>query len=234
MDYSRPERADRLAGEYVLGTLRGPARRRFEELLPAHPALRRAVVRWQDDLMPMAVAVAPVQPAAATWRGIEQRLFGRAERWWQRLAVWRGATAASVAAAAASLVLLLTLAPAPPRPGEAPLLVVMSPNLNATATQALLQKARFVASVSADGRALVLRPLDALPLEASRALELWSVPAKGAPRSLGLVAADRATRLLRARPLEDTAAFAVSVEPAGGSPTGAPTGPIIALGKLDS
>ena len=43
MDYSRPELADRLAAEYVAGTLRGAARRRFEALLPAHPQLRAAV-----------------------------------------------------------------------------------------------------------------------------------------------------------------------------------------------
>ena len=54
MDYSRPELADRLASGYVLGTLRGPARRRFEALLPAHAMLRGAVRDWQDRLMPLA------------------------------------------------------------------------------------------------------------------------------------------------------------------------------------
>jgi anti-sigma-K factor RskA len=58
------------------------------------------------------------------------------------------------------------------------------------------------------------------------------VPAQGAPRSLGLVAPGQATRVLRTRLLDDTAAFAVSVEPAGGSPTGAPTGPIVSLGRI--
>jgi anti-sigma-K factor RskA len=38
--------------------------------------------------------------------------------------------------------------------------------------------------------------------------------------------------LIRAQLLRDTAAFAVSVEPTGGSPTGAPTGPIVSVGKL--
>ena len=76
------------------------------------------------------------------------------------------------------------------------------------------------------------RPIDAPPLTAQQALELWAVPAQGAPRSLGLVRADGATTLLRAHLLDNTAAFAVSVEPAGGSPPGAPTGPIVSLGPL--
>lgn len=36
MNYRNPERIDRLAAEYALGTLRGPARRRFERLLRDH------------------------------------------------------------------------------------------------------------------------------------------------------------------------------------------------------
>jgi anti-sigma-K factor RskA len=48
------------------------------------------------------------------------------------------------------------------------------------------------------------------------------------------VAAQGATTVIRAELLRNTAAFAVSVEPAGGSPTGAPTGPIISVGKLES
>ena len=108
------------------------------------------------------------------------------------------------------------------------------PVQRSTPGPALLAKARFVASVSADGRGLVLKPLDALPIDADRALELWAVPPQGAPRSLGLVAKDASTRVIRVELLKNTAAFAVSVEPSGGSPTGAPTGPIISVGKLES
>jgi anti-sigma-K factor RskA len=224
MDYSRPALADRLASEYVLGTLRGPARRRFDALLPSHPALQQAVARWRGDLMPLTQAVAPVEPPDRVWAGVQRTLFRPTAaadgHGWHRVAVWRRlAGAASMAALA--LAVLLALPPAP----QPPIVVVLDPDPAAPA-------ARFVASVSADGRALLLRPLDDFQPAAGRALELWAVPPEGAPRSLGLVAAGRATRVLRARLLSDTAAFAVSVEPAGGSPTGAPTGPIVSLGRI--
>lgn len=231
MDYARPQRADRLASEYVLGTLRGPARRRFESLLPSHPGLRQAVAAWQDALLPLAGSVPPVAPAPGVWQAIESRLFPGVSTppWWQRLLPWRAATGlASVAALALAVALSL------PTPPQAPVVIVMSPNEAAAAGPALLSKARFVASVSADGRALVLKPLDALPMDAGKALELWALPPQGAPRSLGVVAQDGATRVLRTQLLKDTAAFAVSVEPTGGSPTGLPTGPVISVGKLDT
>ena len=144
---------------------------------------------------------------------------------WQRLALWRGISGVATAAALA----LFVVASQTPPP-QAPIVVVLA--ANPEAAQAL--NASFVASVSADGRALVLRPLHDVALSPQRALELWAVPAQGAPRSLGLVRASGATTLLRAQLLRDTAAFAVSVEPAGGSPTGAPTGPIVSVGKLQS
>lgn len=228
MDYARPDRADRLASEYVLGTLQGPARRRFEHLLTAHPALRDAVAQWQLRLAPLADSVAPVAPPARVWSGIEARLFPAdaataPPRWWRRLGVWRALSGMATAA----VVALVVIGQQPP--AAAPPIVVL---LAANPQVAQPLQSRFVASLSADGRALVLRPVDAPPLTAQQALELWAVPGSGAPRSLGLVRADGATTLLRARLLSDTAAFAVSVEPAGGSPTGAPTGPIVSLGKL--
>jgi len=233
MDCSRPELADRLAAEYVLGTLRGPARRRFEALQLAHPNLRRAVAQWQARLVPLSDSVVEVTPPQRVWQGIEGRLFapvpaaGEAPRasLWQRLALWRGISGVATAAAVA----MFMVASQTPPP-QAPIIVVLGANPDAA--QAL--NASFVASVSADGRALVLRPLNELSMTAGKALELWAVPAQGAPRSLGLVKPDGATTLLRTQLLRDTAAFAVSVEPAGGSPTGAPTGPIVSVGKLQS
>ena len=241
MDYGRPALADRLAAEYALGTLRGGARRRFESLLAAHPMLRQALREWQARLMPLSGAVQPVQPSPAVWQRVEQRLFGDSadmssappRRWWQRLGLWQGA-AGLAAVAAIGLGLLLSQ----PQPTQPPIVIVMAANPQAGAgagTGSIPAAASFVASVSADGRALVLKPIGTITLDASRqALELWAVPSRGAPRSLGLVSPQQATTVLRAHLLQDTAAFAVSMEPPGGSPTGAPTGPILSLGKLRS
>lgn len=230
MDYSRPALADRLAAEYALGTLRGPARRRFEALLSAHPALRSAVHSWHDRLMPLATAVKPVQPSPAVWSGVEQRLFADSASkatvvppWWKRVGLWQGLAGFATIAAIGFGVLL-----SQPQPTRPPIVIVM--NANPEAAGAV--PASFVASVTADGKALVLKPIQAVALDAGRALELWAVPGRGAPRSLGLVSPQTATTVLRTQLLKDTAAFAVSLEPAGGSPTGAPTGPILSVGKL--
>ena len=113
MDYSRAELADRLAAEYVAGTLRGAARQRFETLLPAHANLRGAVRAWQDRLMPLTLAIEPQQPSPAVWKRIEQRIGAATnaqhveapERSWRQLAFWRGwAGLASAAAVALSLI----------------------------------------------------------------------------------------------------------------------------------
>ena len=233
MDYSRRELSDRLAAEYVLGTLQGGARRRFEALLPAHPGLRSAVWRWQDRLVPLTASVPPVTPSPAVWNHIEQQLFGesaaeagtvasvqqRITRWWERLGLWQG-LAGATSLATLALAVALTL----PGPVQPPVVVVMGTEQG---------PASFVASVGADGRSLVLKPLAGVTVTAAQALELWAVPPKGAPRSLGLVSNKGATTVLREQLLQGTAAFAVSVEPPGGSPTGAPTGPVVSVGRLE-
>jgi anti-sigma-K factor RskA len=238
MDYSRPELADRLAAGYVLGTLRGPARRRFEALLPAHAALRGAVRGWQDRLMPLSAEVTPVPPSPQVWKRIEARIGGAASTKAAataappraQLAFWRG-FAALASVAAVSLAVLL----ANPAPTPAPILVVLSATAPGEAGAAgTTPAASFVASISGDGRKMVTRPLVNVSLEANRALELWAVPASGAPRSLGLISASGATVLTKDAVLKNAAALAVSLEPPGGSPTGAPTGPILYVGKLTS
>jgi anti-sigma-K factor RskA len=230
MDYGRRELSERLAADYVAGTLRGRARRRFEALLAAHPALRDAVVAWQALLMPLTQSIAPVEPPPHVWQAIEARIGGLAapvqgaapaSGWWQRLALWRGlAGIASVAAIALALVL------AQPAPVQPPLVVVLA------ATSGAAEGQGFVAGVSADGRAVVTKPIVPVSVAADRALELWAVPPQGAPKSLGLISEKAASVVRRERVPSGTAALAVSLEPPGGSPTGVPTGPVLYAGKL--
>ena len=68
-----------------------------------------------------------------------------------------------------------------------------------------------------------------------RALELWLIEGQGAVVSLGLLPDAREGEMiigtaLRAR--MSGAVLAVSDEPAGGSPTGAPTGAVLATGAV--
>jgi anti-sigma-K factor RskA len=227
MDYGRSDRADALAAEYVLGTMRGGARRRFESLLPAHAVLREATLAWQERLMPLSAAVEPVQPSGEVWRRISDRLDRRKSvvaGAWQRLSFWRGLTAfASVAAIGLAVLLASPRAVAPP-------VVVVLAATGAAASGAAT--APIVASISGDGKTLVTRPIVPVALRADRALELWAVPSSGAPRSLGLLTGSGGVVALRAQVLAGADTLAVTVEPAGGSPTGAPTGPIVYAGKF--
>lgn len=238
MDYGNRELADALASQYVAGTLRGPARRRFETLMAAHPALRQAVEAWRARLMPLTGAVEPQAPPASAWAGIERRLWPDsapaaaatppATPWWRALSFWRAASGFATVAAIGLGVLLAT-----PQPQAPPVVVVLQ-----AAEGAPAGASTFVASFSADGRSLVTRPVQPVALQVDRALELWAVPPQGAPRSLGLISASGLTVIRREKlpqallDQRNTAALAVSVEPPGGSPTGAPTGPVVFAGKL--
>jgi anti-sigma-K factor RskA len=229
MDYARADLADRLAAEYVAGTLRGGARRRFEGLLPAHALLREATRAWQDRLMPLTAAIAPVQPSGQVWRRVSERIGdGRGDAKagrgaWHRLAFWRGLTAVASVAAIGLAVLLAGPHAVPP-----PVVVVLA----ATNAAGAAQPNAIVASISGDGASLVARPIVPVSVQADRSLELWAVPTQGAPRSLGVLPGGGGTVALRGKVLAGADTLAVTLEPAGGSPTGKPTGPIVYAGKF--
>ena len=228
MDYSRPQLADRLAAEYVAGTLRGPARRRFESLLPAHQKLREATRAWQARQMPLTAPITPVQPSGEVWRRISERIGGETPaargRAWNRLPFWRGLAAFASVAAIGLAVLLANPTPVPP-----PIVVVLAPT---GSTPGATQPATLVASISGDRSTLVTRAIVPVSIQPDRALELWAVPTAGAPRSLGLLPGGSGTVALRGKVLAGADTLAVSLEPAGGSPTGQPTGPILYAGKF--
>jgi anti-sigma-K factor RskA len=95
----------------------------------------------------------------------------------------------------------------------------------------------LVASWDPASRNLVVAAAANMPADAAHSHELWVIPAGGKPRSLGTMppSARMHARLdvPVARELQQGATLAISVEPAGGSPTGNPTGPVVASGKLE-
>lgn len=224
----KPALREQLAAQYVLGTLRGAARRRFEAYLHDDAALRRTVQEWQDRLAPLAEFAGARQPARRVWNAIARRLDLRAShpawQFWHNgsLAFWRMLAAASFAAALVLGVGLLE------RRQEAPRVDYLATLSDAEARPALL--------LVGDERRKVLtvRLLANIVPADDRTLQLWAVPVQGRPRSLGLLARAQASTLAldTAALGQDVALLAVSLEPRGGSrdPNG-PSGPILYKGN---
>jgi anti-sigma-K factor RskA len=220
---------EKLAGEYVLGTLRGGARRRFEGWMRNDAVLRRSVAEWQDRLHPMAEFAPAAQPSPQVWQAIERQLNLRPSRraYWlslrEDISFWRGLGMVSTAVALILVSVLLTRLPEPGAPVT---------SYVATLTN---EQAQPVVVITGDAkhRQLTVKVVAQQDISPDKSLELWAVPKQGAPRSLGLVAANGSVTL----PLPENATpdtipvLAISLEPKGGSPNpNAPSGPVIYKG----
>jgi anti-sigma-K factor RskA len=224
---------EKLAAQYVLGTLRAGARRRFESWLHDDAALRLAVAEWQDRLHPMAEFVPALQPAPQVWQAIEQKLDLRGaylhqsgRSFWRGLhedvSFWRGLGLVSTAIATILVAVLATK-----RPEPAPLAGYIAMLAD--------DRAQPVAVVTGDPKRhqLIVQVVARQTIATDKSLQLWAVPRQGAPRSLGLVAADGTITLTlpeNATP-QSIPLLAISLEPKGGSPDPkGPTGPILYKG----
>lgn len=234
VNYRNPQLRDMLAGEYVLGTLAGPARRRFERLLREDYALRDVVGSWERRLSPLVDAVPAIAPPKRVWQEIEQRVSPSARQptparagFWRPLALL--ASTAFVVLVGYVLVVSTREAPVPP--------VAKAPGAEYVAVLND-EKAQPVWVVSAaDFTQITVKVLTPPPTEADKAYELWLLPGNNQPpRSLGLMpTAGSKTVAVPAELRQAMAAgkvLAVSVEPPGGSPTGLPTGPVLFQGLL--
>lgn len=87
--YRNPSAIEQLAAAYVAGTLRGPARRRFEAAMQRQPALVTAVNDWTQRLAPLHLALPVQTPSPELWRRIAQATGTAPAKappsWWQRL-----------------------------------------------------------------------------------------------------------------------------------------------------
>ena len=229
-----PNDRDLDAAEYVLGLLPADQARAVEMLAASDAAVAASVVAWQNRLSPLASAVAPQFPPPELWQrlalaaGLQKVSVRRnaprrsaAEKAWRSPALWRTTTVGALALAAG--LAFIALAPPPPPPAE-PLLAALSPQGSPGAV--------FLVRVGEKGQATVIavgRPN--IPVD--RSLELWALrEGTTAPVSLGLLPGGGRTRLRAA--VGAGTRLLVSQEPAGGSPTGAPTGPVVYAGLLTS
>lgn len=226
-----------LAAELMLGLLDGDEQAAARARMLGDPAFAAEVARWQAWLMPLAWGWRDEAPPAA----LEERVMAAIAAPAPGRAPWRRAIGYAVVAIAAA-VLALVLGPLrAPTPVPPPARV--APADRATLLAALAVPAgqqaddRVALAAAVDDAAGVVRvsPVGGVP--ARRAAELWAIGADGAaPVSLGLLAATGPSRITvpaaARRLLVPGTTLAVSIEPAGGSKTGAPTGPVVAAGAL--
>ena len=236
-DHIAPEDEGRvLAAEYVLGVLGAEERRAVEARMAEQASFAREVAEWEERLGGMASYVMPATPPAHTWFRIQASLgeqlhsaVARPTSIWQSLSFWRAMSLGSsvLAAACVAALVYVGMRPTPQLPTRAPLL--------ATLTGTQTKQPNFVAAIGADGQSLTIVPASLLTAD-KRSMELWLIPEGGKPASLGLIAAGQPVRLNvppeLLKHVGSGATLAVSLEPPGGSPTGQPTGEVIAHGNL--
>ncbi|MER8630327.1 anti-sigma factor [Mesorhizobium opportunistum] len=231
-----PERGgdDMFAAEYVLGVLPADERQIASRRIDSETDFARLVDGWEVRLSPLADAYPEIEPPASVKAAVDRRLFASTAAapaepragLWSSLAFWRGLAAAAVAALA---------------------LYIAVPYVNPPAVQ---PQTRLVASLAADGSDVkYLAVYDAAHHDVSlshvsgerasgKDFELWMIEGKNAPVSMGVIPSGATAHIVVSpaaqQKLAQGAVLAVSLEPSGGSPTGQPTGPVVAAGDLKS
>jgi len=232
MKHDQPQLIDALAAEYVLGTLRGAARRRFERWQSAEWHIASRVRTWEGRLMPLALRLTPVAPSPEVWARIEERI--RAADVARADAGRRAAARPGLRALAAALVLCAIFAG-----GYFAWHMTESLQLQTVAT-IKGEQGPVAWSIELDTRRERLRAvaLAGVTAQPGHSFELWALqPGKAAPVSLGVLPnAGQLERVLtpaQRAALAIAAQVAVSLEPPGGSATGKPTGPVLFVAALN-
>jgi len=224
-----------VAGEYVLGVLGTDARRAAERRIAAEPEFAALVGRWERDLAHFNETYDEVAPPPAVLSRIEGRLFPQAAAHgrqddaaaglWNSLVFWRGLTLASLLVVAGMAAVVSGLGR---QSSQAPLVAELS---------AKGSPIDLVALYDAASGTVKLTPVAASAAQ-PKSLELWMINGQNPPVSLGVLPQNGRGEVVIPQPLRDRfgagTVLAISLEPEGGSPTGAPTGPVVASGPARS
>lgn len=251
-----PELLDRLAASYALGTLRGPARRRFESLAREHAAVRAAALIWQGRLASINELQTSSQPAPAVWTRIDNLLQAQYEQasmqnahastqvpplasftgWLRSLTLWRATTAAGVVATVVALTASMgirnqlgsEIARLQTELQAAPQIEYVAVLADDKATASML------VTFDPKNHKLTLQRVGAYREAEDRSLQLWALPPSGGPKSLGVLGQDKFLHLTAAEgDVREVPTLAISLEPKGGVPSATgPTGPVLFKGAL--
>lgn len=204
---------DLLAAEYVLGVQTFETRTALQSRLKTDDAFAQLVARWEQRLAGINGEFAEVAPPNLM-PAIEARLFGTSAK---RQVKWTGWFFGAATAMSLGLAVLTVLPPSGFGP-IAPIAVLT----------AEAQNLRY--EVRRQGDELRVERVAGDPAETGRVHELWLIAGESAPVSLGLI--EGQDLVVNVPGLTEGMVFAVSLEPSGGSPTGAPTGPVLVTGVV--
>lgn len=230
--------------EYVLGLLDADARASVAREVESNPEAAAAVALWQRHLTPLALEVADEAPPAHVWAAIRRRLgFDAASTGeraragvWDSVSLWRWLGLGATAVAACLLVLTLTRPTTSPAPVPTATAPKAPPTLMVSTIAGDDGVAGWTATMDIERSELLVVPASPDAVASDRNTELWLIPEGGKPISVGVFPPGDPKRFHLDKALLDrlgpTAALAVSLEPVGGSPTGQPTGPVIAKGAI--
>ena len=234
MRYDNQQLIDMLSAEYVLGSLQGAARIRFEQLIQQRADWAKTLNWWQTHLHLLAETVHAVKPRKQVWQQIENRLWNKtappnASNWW-RILNWRNTALLSTSLAFIFATFLVLQTPNKLGISE-PTAVAMLANDKAQAGWLL-----SLANNAGGNAEIRANSLASLQIKNQNAYELWLLPSdKSKPISLGLLP-QKGNKVLvvpaNLVAMLPESGLAVSVEPMGGSPTGQPTGAVLYQGKL--
>lgn len=236
--YQNPELYELLCGEYVLGTMTGRVRRRFERLIDDRPYLQEAVSVWEQRLYPYSKNIPPQIPHHRVWKNIKREIVdsynfrpqeNRVKGLWRKLFVWR-----SIALSALSLCIVLFVQQYFLPQNNMPLMPSYIAVLETGDKSPM-----FVATASRQASNLVIKRMDKAGMSKTNDLELWCyMKQSDKPWSMGVLARKEETVLPLTehdwKMMAETRSLAISIEPMGGSPTGKPTGPVMYEGSVVS
>lgn len=224
-----------LAAEHALGVLEGLELSRARELKLSSPEFARAVREWELALALIANEATDRAPPSRLWERIEQSAGDRSDQavvvhLRRRLRVWRGVSFA-VMAIAAALVLFISV----PQGSEQAPATDAEPSILLATLSSEQTNTSLSAAYDPQRQSLLVTP-GVLAGAPDHQHELWIIPPGGTPVAVGLLAPGQPQRLAVrseiAPHFRGRSTLAISVEPMGGSPTGQPTGPVIAAGQL--